>query len=401
MQPDALPIVSLKPRRALPFFSRHPWVFSGAVARVQGDPGPGDLVRLHSEQDEFIAYGLFNPDSNIKVRLYSWSEDTLVDESLWTDRIDTAVKLRERLFPSAGERSAFRVINSEADGLSGLTVDRYGRFLLVQLTSRAIALQQESIVEILQQRLQPAGIWLRTEKGIGDAEGLELQDGLVRGEAPPRPLFIEEGDLTFGVDVVQGQKTGHFLDQRENRRAAAGYMRGHRVLDMFCYTGGFSLAALRLGAAHSVHAVDASEHALTTARANAALNEVESQITFEQSDAYKALERLLEEKQQFDTVVLDPPKMARHRKGLNKALRGYFSLNRLAVDLLPPGGTLVTCSCSGLVSTQEFELMLASVAVQSGRAIQILERRGASADHPVSVTCPENSYLKCLICRVV
>ena len=401
MSDGVMQSVTLKPRRALPFFSRHPWVFSGAIASIAGNPSPGSVIRLLSDDGTFIAWGLYNPDSNIRVRLYSWQEDRPIDRTIWANRIESAVALRERLFPNADERTACRLINSESDGISGLTVDRYGKHLLVQLTSRAIAIRQAEILEILRERLHPCGIWLRTEKGIGESESLELQDGLLEGDPPPRPLFVEEHGIRFGVDVIRGQKTGHFLDQRDNRRAASAYMRDHRVLDMFCHTGGFALSALQHGGASSVLAVDASEHALNTARANAELNGLDNRIKFEQSDAYPCLERLRDRQEKFDSVILDPPRMARHRKGLTKALRGYFSLNRLGTDLLKPGGILVTCSCSGLVSHSEFESMLASVAVQGHREIQVLERRGAAADHPVSLSCPENNYLKCLICRVI
>ena len=394
------PQVVLKSRRALPFFNRHPWVFAGAIARVDGDPGPGDVVELRADDGKFIAQGLFNPHSNIRVRLYAWNEEATFDEAFWGERIDRAIALRRQLSPQSTLETACRLIYSESDDLSGLVVDRYGDWLLVQITSLALAARRELLVGLLREKLRPAGMWLRTEKGIGSSEGLEAADGLIEGTEPSRPLFIEEHGVRYGVDVVQGQKTGFYLDQRDNRAAAAKYVAGGRVLDLFCYTGGFGLSSVVLGNAKSALGIDVSRPALEMARANAKLNGVSEKLRFEESEVFEALERLSGAGERFDAVILDPPKMIRHRAGIEKALRGYFSLNRLAVDVLEPRGILVTCSCSGLVSREEFEGMLSTVGARSGRSIQILESRGQSPDHPVSVHCPETAYLKCVICRV-
>jgi 23S rRNA (cytosine1962-C5)-methyltransferase len=220
------------------------------------------------------------------------------------------------------------------------------------------------------------------------------------GAAPPRPLFIEEHGLRYGIDIVEGQKTGFFLDQRDNRRALAGYVRGGRVLDLCCYTAGFSMNALRHGAAREALAIDVSEAALSTARANAVLNGFTTAIRFEKSDAFKALDALRGAGDRFEVVVLDPPKLARHARGVPEALRGYHSLNRLAIEVLAENGILVTCSCTGHVERGMFENMLAEAAHSAKRRLQFLETRGAAADHPTSVTCPETDYLKCYICRV-
>ena len=396
----SLPKVVVKSRKAMPFFNRHPWVFAGAIHRIEGDPGAGDEVALVAHDGTFIARGLFNPHSNISVRLYTWRADEPLDEALWSRRLDAAIALRRDLFPDTTAESAFRLVYSESDGLSGLVVDRYGDWLLLQLTSLALATRRDAIVRLLKEKLHPAGIWLRTEKGIRESEALELTDGLIDGCEPPRPLFIEEHGVRFGVDVVEGQKTGFFLDQRDNRSAVARYVRGHRVLDVFCYGGAFGLAALVRGGAREVVGVDVSEPALTLARANAELNGVAAHTRFERAKAFEALEQFRDSGEQFDAVILDPPKMTRHRAGLPQALRGYHSLNELAVSVLRPGGLLVTCSCSGLVNRADFEAMLAGVATRTDRPIQVLEARGAAPDHPVSVHCPENNYLTCHICRV-
>ncbi len=396
---SALPQVVLKPRRAQPFFGRHPWVFSGAIARVSGAAAAGAEVELVTEHGEFVAKGLFNPLSNIQVRLYSWDPAERLDEAFWSAQLATAIRLRRDVLGLCGPGAACRLVFSEADGLSGLIVDRYDDWLLVQFTSLALASRRELIVRILQEQLQPAGIWLRTEKGIREAEGLEIADGLLSGSEPPRPLSITEHGVRCSVDVVEGQKTGFFLDQRDNRQAFVKYVRGGRVLDLCCYSGGFALNAVRHGQAREVLAVDVSEPALALARTNAENNELASAIRFEKSDAFKMLEKLRDAQEKFDLIVLDPPKLARHARGLDEALRGYHSLNRMALEVLAEGGTLVTCSCTGHVSREMFTEMLAEAATSARRPLQILEARGPAPDHPTAVHCPETNYLKCYICR--
>ena len=397
----SLPRVYVKPRRALPFFGRHPWVFQGAVQKVAGDPEPGAEVALVTDREEFIARGLYNPDSNIVVRLYSWEEAAPLDEAFWQKRLAEAIRLRTGVLGWNAPEGACRLVYSEADGLSGLIVDRYRDWLLVQFTSRALAARSEMIVRLLQAELNPAGIWLRTEKGIREAEGLSLHDGPLAGGEPPRPLFVEENGLRFGIDIVEGQKTGFFLDQRENRAASARYITHGRVLDCFSYTGGFALNFARKPDVREVLCVDASEPALALARANAELNGLGQKLRFEKADAFTHIGQLKEQGERFNAIVLDPPKLARHRKSVPDALRGYHRLNRAALDLLEPDGILVTCSCSGHVNREMFETMLSEVAGESGRRLQILESRGASPDHPISVQCLENNYLKCCICRAV
>jgi 23S rRNA (cytosine1962-C5)-methyltransferase len=400
MSAPPLPRVILKPRRAGPFYNRHPWVFAGAIDRVEGDPSPGAIVDLVSNTGSFVARGLFNPVSRIRVRLYAWNEDEPLDDAFWTRRVERAIALRRRLFGGGPAERACRVIFSEADGLSGLSVDRYEDFLLLQWTSYGLAQRQEAILAPLRQQLAPQGIWLRTEKGIGEMEGLEIRDGLIEGSTPPRPIVFQENGLHFAVDVVEGQKTGYYFDQRDNRRAAAAYCKDASVLDMFCYSGGFGVTAAAIGGAREVLCVDSSQSALDLARANAERNGVSDRLQFENANAYRMLEELQQQGRKFDVVILDPPKMARNQSGVDKAIRGYFSLNRLAVDLLPPGGILVTCSCSGLVGRGDFEDMLRQVGMQSKRGLQILEARIQAPDHPVSPYCEETLYLKCYICCV-
>ncbi|MGO9112345.1 MAG: class I SAM-dependent rRNA methyltransferase [Thermoguttaceae bacterium] len=391
--------VLIKPRKARPFFGRHPWVLDSAIDSIEGSPADGDVVDLGSDQGGFIARGIFNGRSRIHVRLYTWNEAETLDEAFWRRRLASALQLRAALGYDPPEGAA-RLVFSEGDGLSGLVVDRYGEYLVVQVTALALAVRLPQIVPMLVDLARPQGILLRSERDIVRAEGLELDPGLRWGRMPEGPVEILDQGLRYGVDLAEGQKTGLYLDQRENRAAAARLMNGRRVLDMFCYTGGFSLAAAALGKAREVLGFDSSQRAVTQARANAERNGL-CNVRFESGDAFDTLHALKTAGERFDGLVLDPPKFARSRGGVEDALRAYARLNRLAIDVLAPGGILVTCSCSGHVTRDDFFFMLVSVAQQSGRDIQVLEQRGASADHPVSATCPETEYLKCFICRVL
>lgn len=409
--PLAAARVVLRPKRALPFYGRHPWVRDSAVDRIEPLSIAsehfldldGQVVDLVSDKGKFIARGYYNGKSRIRVRLYSWSPLEALDEAFFRRRIESAIELRQRVgLEYANDRgtSAVRLVFSEADGLSGLVVDRYGDYLVVQVTSLAIAQRLEMIVGILQELLAPRAIVLRTEKSMAQIEGVELAEGSTWGELPDGALEIHEHGLRYQVDLHEGQKTGLYLDQRENRRVAAEYVRGRRVLDLFCYTGGFAMCAAKLGGAAEVLGIDSSKKAIAQARANADLNGL-SNVTFDVGDGFATLDRLLDEEAKFDVVVLDPPKFARNRSGANQALMAYHRLNRAALGLLPPGGILITCSCSGSVSREDFLLMLSGVSQKSGRELQILDQRGAAADHPVSATCLETEYLKCFVCRVV
>jgi 23S rRNA (cytosine1962-C5)-methyltransferase len=391
--------VLLKPKRARPFFGRHPWVLDSAVQRVEGSPADGDVVDLATHDGTFVARGLWNAASRLRVRLYAFDPAVKLDAALWRARLDAAVALRRTL--GLDDRAgAARLVNSEGDDLSGLIVDRYGEYLAVQVTALAMALRLETIADQLMDIVGPRGILLRgAERGLSKLEGLQLPDRVIRGTAPSGPIFVTEHGLKFGVDLTEGQKTGYYLDQRDNRHAAARYARGRRVLDMFCYSGGFAVAAAVAGGARSVLAVDSSAKAAALAKANADLNGA-ANVTVDTADAFEKLDALRAAGERFGMVVLDPPKFARSRAALDDALRAYHRINRVAIDMLEPGGILVTCSCSGSVSREDFLQMLGGVAQRARRPLQILECRGAAPDHPVSASCLEGEYLKCVIARV-
>jgi 23S rRNA (cytosine1962-C5)-methyltransferase len=387
-------------------------VFSGAIHRVDGSPGPGDLVRVVDTDGDFVGWGLFNPHSQIRVRLYRWpstDDDEAgggLDDAFWRGRIDAAVAHRRDLGlldPGGGCRLVF----SEGDGLSGLTVDRYGTVLAVQFTSLALWQRRDALLAALRESLPecpPTAAVLRTEKGILEEEGLEIRDGVLFGTPPEHPIAIAEGEVRFGVDLRIGQKTGAYLDQRETRAAVAPWARGRDVADVCCYTGGFALHALDAGA-RSVAGVDVSAGALERARANADLNGRSGDLetgrwTLEKGDAFRWLEARRDSGRRFGMIVLDPPRFARSSRGVPQALRGYASLNELAVACLEPGGILVTCSCTGRVSRERFMGVLGGVEARTGRRWRVLEQRGQPGDHPVSPTCPETAYLKCVVARI-
>ncbi len=391
--------VLVKAKRARPFFGRHPWVLDTAIDRIEGTPADGDVVDLATHEGRFIARGIWNASSRLRVRLYAFESDVPLDAPFWRSRIDAAIALRRTL--GLDDRSgAARLINSEGDDLSGLIVDRYGDHLAIQVTSLAMAGRLDAICDALEAAVKPAGILLRgADRGLSKLEGLHLPDRVIRGTAPEGPVFIREGSLSWGVDLTEGQKTGFYLDQRENRRAAALLARDRRVLDLFCYSGGFAVTCAITGSARNVLAVDGSAKATALARANADFNGA-ANVTVETADAFGRIDSLAAAGEKFGMVILDPPKFARSRGAIEEALRAYHRINRVAVDLLEPGGILVSCSCSGSVSRDDFLEMLSAVAQRSGRQIAMLECRGAAPDHPVSASCLEGEYLKCVIARV-
>jgi 23S rRNA (cytosine1962-C5)-methyltransferase len=357
-------------------------------------------VTVESHEGTFVARGLYNPASAIRVRLYRW-EDVPLDPTFWADRIDAAVRLRRDVLGLDRPGTACRLIFSEADGLSGLSVDRYDRWLVAQFTSLALFERRELLLDLLAERTGCEGILLRTERGIASREGLNLppQTDAAKGTLPDAPITIEENGLSFEVDPRAGQKTGFYLDQRTNRPAVAALASGRRVLDLFCYTGAFALSCLANGGATYSMGVDSSAPAIDLARKNAVSNR-QGHARFETADVFETLAKLRDANEKFGLVICDPPKFARSSQAVDDAVRGYIRLNTAALSVLEPGGVLATCSCSGHVGRDAFAQMLGLVAESTGRTIQILDQRGQSADHPVSASCLESDYLKCFLCRV-
>jgi len=392
-------VVRLKPRRAKPFLLGHPWVFSGAIDRVEGSPAKGDVVAVSDDRGRFVGRGFFNADSQIAVRLFSRDAEEAVDDSFWRRRIEAAVALRRETLALDERTDAYRVAYSDSDGLPGLVVDRYADYLVVRFLSAGMAVRREIVLDALTDMLSPRGIYERPDAEAAEREGIHAARGAARGEAPEDVVEIHSDGMMSLVDIAGGQKTGFFLDQRENRLAAARYMRGRSVLDCFCYTGAFGVAACRVGGAAEVVGLDRSAPAVELARRNFALNEIAA-ARAEVAQVSAELREIKKTDRKFGAVILDPPKFARSRRGAARALRAYHDVNLLAMQLLRPDGLLVTCSCSGHVSTEDFTQTLNAAAVEAGVALQVLERRGQAPDHPVLASCPETAYLKCFICRV-
>ncbi|MBC7338737.1 MAG: class I SAM-dependent rRNA methyltransferase [Firmicutes bacterium] len=373
----------------------HPWVFAGEIETIGGDFAPGDLVTVVDHRGRFVGRGFINPASLIRVRLLT-HRDEQVDDDFWLARLRAAWELRRSFWVE----SAFRVVFAESDGLPGLVVDRFGPWLVMQTLALGVEVRRDFLVEALRSLTGCTGVFLRNDAPVRELEGLPQERGPAPGTPPDLPTRVEvtEGDVRLWVDVAEGQKTGHFLDQRLNRAAAARLAPGARVLDAFSYTGGFAIHAARAGA-REVLAIEASAWAVGLARENAELNGVADRCRFQEGNAFDLLRTLDQERERFDLAILDPPAFARSREALEGALRGYKEINLRALHLLNPGGYLVTSSCSSHLDPDTFLGVVAGAARDAGRRVLVLEARGQPPDHPILLGYPESRYLKCLICR--
>lgn len=393
-------VVILKPGKEKPVVQRHPWVFSGAVARVEGHPADGDVVLVADSRGQPLARGGYNSRSQICVRIWTWNPDEAVDGAFFAERLRKSWERRESL-RVANHTTAYRVVNAESDLLPGLVVDRYGEFVAVQFLTLAAERWRNDIVDALVQLLHPVGIYERSDVDVRRKEGLQPAAGLIWGKEPPDTVEILEHGRKFLVDIKRGQKTGFYLDQRENRRRVAQYAADKDMLNCFCYTGGFSVYAGAAGALRIVN-VDTSRDALALARRNMALNGLAvADDEYVEGDVFQVLRRYRDEGRTFDLVVLDPPKFALSQAQVQAATRGYKDINLLAMQILRPGGILATFSCSGLVSPDLFQKVIFGASVDAGRDVQILERLSQASDHPILLSFPESEYLKGFICRVI
>lgn len=362
-------------------------------------PSLGAVVDLVMPDGQFMARGLFNSASRLAVRACVYREDEALDGAWLLARLDQAIDLRRR--STLVSQKNVRLVFSEADNLSGLIVDCYTHYLVVQQTAGALDPFMPALIDRLQEAIQPKAILWTVDEATSKLEGIPVKHQWCNGESPVAPVEIVENDVRLEIDLNAGQKTGYYLDQRDNRLAAANWMPSSgRILDVCTYVGGFALAIAKHCPGCHVVGIDSSSRAIDGARRHAQINNL-SNVEFRVDDFLKATEQMVADKELFDGVVLDPPKLAGSRDSVDRALRAYHRLNYQAVKLLNPGGILVTCSCSGRVSREDFHRMLQGVAKQSRRTIQILEQRGPAYDHPVSVLCPETDYLKCFICRVL
>ncbi len=394
---ETIPQVVLKAGKERSLLRRHPWVFSGAVAEVVGAPRPGAVVDVVDGAGHFLARGTYSPRSQIRVRLCTWDEGEVVGRAFWERRLERALAGRAALEESG--TTAYRLVHAESDGLPGVVVDRYGPFLVLQLLSQGADAWREELVALLVGRCAPRGIYERSDAPVRRLEGLPLRNGLLWGEEPPERVEVWEEGRPFLVEIRRGQKTGAYLDQRENRLRVAPLCAGKEVLDAFTYSGWFAVRAAGEGAA-AVVGLDSSSDALALAGENARWNGVEERTSWEEGDAFEVLREWRAAGRQFDVVILDPPKFAARREQVRAAGRGYKDINLLGLHLLRPGGLLVTFSCSGHISPDLFQKIVFGAAVDAGRDVQVIGRLFQGADHPVLLTFPEGAYLKGLLCRV-
>jgi 23S rRNA (cytosine1962-C5)-methyltransferase len=391
--------VIIKPKRDKSLQRKHPWVFSGALAKTKGNPGSGDTVDLVNARGGWLGRGAYSPKSQIAVRLWTFDENEVVDEAFFRRRLERALANRREMKKHLW-LSACRLVNAESDGLPGLIVDQYGPFLVCQFLTAGVHAWKTCIVDALQTLVTPEGIFERSDSPVLDKEGLTRQVGVLAGKEPPETIEVREGDFRYLVDVRNGHKTGFYLDQRDNRLLVGHYAADRDVLNCFCYTGGFGVSAMAAGA-RSLTNMDISAAALELAQKNMALNALDSErVTYLQADVFKQLRAFRDAARAFDLIVLDPPKFADSRQQLDRASRGYKDINLLAIKLLRSGGFLFTFSCSGLMEPALFQKIVADAALDAGREALILRRMSQAADHPTALTFPEGHYLKGLLCRV-
>ncbi len=379
---------------------RHPWVFAGSVERLDGRARPGDTVELVSARGEPLAKAAYSPRSQIRARVWSFDPAETIDDTFFKRRVAAALALRQGL-PGLRGQHALRLIHGESDGVPGVIADRYGDTVVLQLTAAGAEKWGEALTGALARATGCARIYERSDAEVRRLEGLEPRTGWLRGDPAESPLVIEEHGLLMEADFVSGHKTGLYLDQRDNRRLCRELSSGRDVLDCFCYTGGFSLNALA-GGGYSVLSIDSSATALESARRNLQLNAqfAQGRVEWRQADVFEVLRELNRGERRFDLIVLDPPKLAPSAAHVERAARAYKDINLFSFRLLNPGGLLMTYSCSGGVSADLFQKIVAGAAIDAAVDARILAKLGAAADHPIALNFPEGEYLKGLLCQV-
>jgi len=387
-------VIRIKEGKERSLLRRHPWLFESAIAKGGGDVG--ETVRVESAQGEFQAWAAFSPQSKIRARVWSFDEKQRIDAAFFTQRVISAIRARTRFDIRS---DGLRLVHGESDGLPGLIVDRYGDTLVAQFLSAGTERWKDVLADALLAETGLSRLYERSDASARGLEGLPEVSGWLRGEGPTG-LVLREHDWRLGLDIAQGHKTGFYLDQRDSRKRFADYaarLKFQRVLNCYCYTGGFSVAALAGGAAH-VTSIDSSGPAIEQARANVALNGFDAARTeFLDADVNASLRRFVEEGRAFDAIVLDPPKFAPTVAHAERAARAYKDINRLAFKILEPGGVLFTYSCSGGISADLFHKIVASAGTDAGVDGYIHERMGGAPDHPMTINFPEGEYLKGLV----
>jgi len=391
--------IILKAGREKSLLRHHPWIFTGAIARVEGTPQSGETIEVRAQDGRFLGRGAWSPHSQIAVRMWSFETEEQIDENFFRRKIGQAFARRTELF-KVENTNAVRLINAESDGLPGVIVDRYGDFIVTQFLTAGAEFWHTTLVPLLAEICPVSGIYERSDVEVRAKEGLPLRKGSLYGAEPPELIKIHENSRRFFVDVRHGHKTGFYLDQRANRQKFTEYARDREVLNCFAYTGGFTIAALQAGA-RRVTNIETSAAALELLNKNVALNGFDStQVENFQADVLQILRTFRDQRRLFDLIVLDPPKFAESKQQVSRASRGYKDINLSAFRLLRPGGCLFTFSCSGQMPPELFQKIVADAALDAGRPAQIIARLTQAPDHPVALNFPEGQYLKGLICRV-
>ena len=386
----------LKSGRDKSLLRRHPWIFSGAVKSVDAGAQSGDVLTVRSEDGRFLAYAAYSEQSQIVGRVLSFDEREVIDEAFYRSRIKDAIARRAHLL---NKTDAVRLVHAESDALPGLIADRYGDVIVLQLLTAGIDVQRELIARLLLEESGARSIYERSDADVRELEGLPVRSGLIIGADLLAEIVMKEDSLKFAVDVAAGHKTGFYLDQRDNRALTKSLSCDADVLNCFCYTGTMSVASLAGGAA-SVLSIDSSGPSLQTARRNVELNGLDaSRADWLEADVFQALRKLRDQAKTFDLIILDPPKFAPTAHHAEKAARAYKDINLLGLKLLRPGGHLMTFSCSGGISADLFQKIVAGAALDAGLDAQIVQRLGPGGDHPVSLHFPEGDYLKGLLLR--
>lgn len=391
--------IFLNPSREKSLLRKHPWVFSKAINKIKGKPVLGDTVDVYDHKGNWLACGAYSPESQIRVRIWSFTQGERIDRDFFLNKLKNAQSRRD-FFIEQGQLNSYRLIAGESDGLPGITIDRYDNFIVCQLLSAGADIYRHVLTDCLQELYPDCHVYERSDVDVRKKEGLSLTTGWLTSPQETTECVINEHGIKIIVDIEKGHKTGFYLDQRVSRLTAGVYAKDKTVLNCFSYTGTFALHCLANGAKH-VSNVDVSQQALDTAKRNIQLNNLpEDKVSFLKEDVFKLLRRYKETGTTFDMIILDPPKFVDAKSQLNSACRGYKDINRIAMELLNPNGILLTFSCSGLLDAGLFQKVVADAALDANKEVHFVERLQQAPDHPISSNYPEGYYLKGLVCQV-
>ena len=393
-----MPAIILRCDRVKAMNRKHPWIFSKAIKKGVDNPLLGETIDILDPDGNWLARGSYSPHSQIRARVWTFDQEQQIDQAFFEGKIDRSIQIRDRIIKN-GNLTGYRLFAAESDGLPGVTVDVFDNTIVIQLVSAGAEFQRDNLINALKSKFPTHNIYERSDADARGKEGIKKARGLIHGELPTE-LVIEENGIKAYVDIEKGHKTGFYLDQRDNRQTLEGLVEGKKVLNCFSYTGTFGLYALRGGATHVTN-VDMSQDALDIAKRNVELNGFDlSKVDFEKNDVFKLLRKYKEDGVKFDVIVMDPPKFAESKAQLTGACRGYKDINRIAMELLNPGGYLLTFSCSGLMESNLFQKVVADAALDANKDVVFVQKLNQAQDHIISSSYPEGYYLKGFVCQV-